>query len=143
MCKGCPEGEEGVQGSRGILDAPPSINIEQRGQTASTLQVDTQPQSKTGEPAYSATGYPVAQVQGNTDAPRVLTAEDAARIARVRVLASQFLAELNSIKSDHLPLDPTLSNYSEAYRWLAIARTHIQEGAAAAVRSIARPAPDF
>jgi len=60
-----------------------------------------------------------------------------------RVLTAEEVAHINSIKELGVDIETILNhmNNQPQYdrRWLAIAKTHLQEGLMAAVRAIARP----
>lgn len=53
-------------------------------------------------------------------------------VNRLKVLEEQYLRELDTISNSVDVLQPDI-------RWIAIARTHIQEGTMAAARSIFKP----
>lgn len=70
---------------------------------------------------------------------RKLSDEEIALMNQLKTKSSEFLALLNHVKIDLLPKDPTLSDESEAYRSLALAKTNMQEACMWACRAVARP----
>lgn len=68
---------------------------------------------------------------------------DPTKITGYRVLNAEEVAHINAVKEMGAGLDDMLNDLNnQAHydrRWLAIAKTHLQEGIMAAMRAIARP----
>lgn len=70
---------------------------------------------------------------------RQLSDEEIALMNQLKAKSREFLTLLNQVKTDLLPQDAKLSDRTEAYRSLSLAKTNMQDACMWACRAVARP----